>query len=48
MVRLLTLGLIGSDGGLSTLCHCCGFATQQRVLKTFPAPGYLHSKDGVV
>ena len=48
MVRLLTLGLIGRDGGLSTLCHCCGFATQQRVLKTFPAPGYLHSKDGVV
>ena len=26
---------IGRDGGLSTLCHSCGFAFQQRVLKTF-------------
>ena len=33
---------------LSTLCHSCGFACQQRVLKTFPGPGYLHSEDGVV
>ena len=30
------------------LCHSCGFACQQRVLKTFPGPGYLRSKDGVV
>ena len=44
----LALGLIGRDGGLSTLCHSCGFACQQRVLKTFPGPGYLHSEDGVV
>ena len=44
----LALGLIGRDGGLSTLCHSCGFACQQRVLKTFPGPGYLRSKDGVV
>ena len=44
----LALGLIGRDGGLSTLCHSCGFACQQRVLKTFPSPGYLHSEDGVV
>ena len=36
------------DGGLSTLCHSCGFACQQGVLKTFPAPGYLRSEDGVV
>ena len=36
----LTLGLIGRDGGLSTLC--------QRVLKTFLGPGYLHSENGVV
>ena len=35
-------------GGLSTLCHGCGFASQQRVLKTFPSPGYLRSEDGVV
>ena len=37
----LAFGLIGRDGGLSTLCHSCGFACQQRVLKTFPGPGYL-------
>ena len=44
----LALGLVGRDGALSTLCHSCGFACPQRVLKTFPGPGYLHSKDGVV
>ena len=44
----LGLGLIGRDGGLSTLCHSCGFACQQRVLKTFLGPGYLHSEDGLV
>ena len=44
----LALGLIGRDGGLSTLCHSCGFACQQRVLKTFPVPDYLRSEDGVV
>ena len=44
----LTLRLIGRDGGLSTLCHSCGFACQQRVLQKFPGPGYLRSKDGVV
>ena len=44
----LTLGLIGRDGGLSTLYHSCGYACQQRVLKTFPGPGYLHSEDGGV
>ena len=44
----LTLGLIGRDGGLSTLRYSCGFACQQRVLKTFPGPGYLRSKNGVV
>ena len=44
----LALGLIGRDGGLSTLCHSCGFACQQRVLKTFPDPGYLYSEDWVV
>ena len=31
-----------------TLVHGCGFTCQQRVLKTFPGPGYLHSEDGVV
>ena len=40
--------LIGRDRGLSTLCHSCGFACQQRVLKTFPGPRYLRSKDCVV
>ena len=44
----LALELIGRDGGLSTLCHSCGFACQQRVLKTFPGPGYLRSEDGVI
>ena len=45
---LLTLGLIGGDGGLGTLCHTCGFACHQWVLKTFPGFGYLRSEDGVV
>ena len=36
------------DDGLSTLCHSCGFDYQQRVVKTFPGPGYLRSEDGVV
>ena len=44
----LSLGLIGRDGGLSTLCHSCGFPCQQRVLKTFPDPVYLNFKDEVV
>ena len=43
-----SLSLIRMDGGLSTLCHSCGFACQQRVLETFPGPGYLRSEDGVV
>ena len=45
---LLALGLIVEDGGLSTLCHSFAFARHQRVLKTVPACGYLHSEDGVV
>ena len=44
----LTLGLIERDDGLSALCHICGFAFQQRVLKTFPGPGCLRSEDGLV
>ena len=44
----LALGLIGRDGGLSALCHSCGFACQQRVLKTFLGPNYLCSNDVVV
>ena len=44
----LALGLIGSDGGLNNLCHSRGFACKQRVLKTFPGSGSLHSDDGVV
>ena len=39
---------IGRDRGLSTLCHSCGFSCQQRVLKTFPGPGFLRSEDGIV
>ena len=44
----LAFGLIVRHGGLRTLCHSCRLACQQRVLETFPGPGYLHSKDGVV
>ena len=44
----LALGFIGRDGGLSTLCHSCGFACQQWVLKTFAGAGYLRSDDEVV
>ena len=39
---------IGRDGDLSTLCHNCGFACQQSVLKAFPDPDFLHSEDGIV
>ena len=39
---------MGRDGGLSTLCHGCGFACQQSVLKTFSDPGYIRSEDPVV
>ena len=31
-----------------SIYHSHGFACQQRVLKTFPGPGYLHFEDGVV
>ena len=44
----LALGLVGRGGGFSTLCHSCGFACRQRVLKTFHEPGCLRSEDGVV
>ena len=44
----LALGLIVRDGGLSTLCHSCGLACQQKVLETFPGFGYLHYENGVV
>ena len=44
----LSLGLIGRDGGLRTAFYGCGFSCQQRVLKTFPVPGYLGSNDRVV
>ena len=40
--------LIGKDGGLSTLCHSCGFDYQKRVLKTFVGLGYLYSENRVV
>ena len=34
----LVLVLIGRNGGLGTLCHSCGFACRERMLKTFPGP----------
>ena len=50
LLRLNPFGLrVDREGWcLSTLCHSCGFACQQRVIKTFPGPGCLHSEDGVV
>ena len=33
---------------MRTLCHSCEFASQPRVLKTFPDPGCLCSEDRVV
>ena len=47
----LTLGLIGGMVNWALLCHSCGFACQQRVLKTFPCPSatrYLRSEYGIV
>ena len=41
----LSLEFRGRDGGLSTLCHKCGFACQQKMLKTLPDLGYLRFKD---
>ena len=38
----------GRDSDLSTLFHSWRFACQQRLLKIFPGPGYLFSKDRVV
>ena len=35
------------DECLSTLRHGCGFACQQKVLKTFPGPGCLRSVKGM-
>ena len=43
----LALWLIEMDGGSSTLSHICRFTCQQRLLKAFPNPAYLPSKDGV-
>ena len=43
-----TLALIGRDGSVSTLCHSCGFPCQQKLLNTFPGPGYLRYVHGVV
>ena len=44
----LVLRLILRDGGLSTLCHTCEFACQQRVLKTFSCSGCFCCEDWVV
>ena len=42
----LTLGLIRRDGGLSTLCRSCGFACQQRELKTYVSWPWLSPLQG--
>ena len=43
----LTLVLVVTDGGSSTLCHSCGFDDHQTVPEMFPDPAYILSKDGV-
>ena len=44
----VSLMLIERDGGLSTLCHNCGFDYKDKVVKTFPGLDYVCCKDGVV
>ena len=44
----LSLGLIRKDGGLTAPCHSSRFSWWEKVLKTFPGPGYLCSEDEVV
>ena len=39
--------IAGRTGGLSSLCHSCGFARQQRLLETFSGYGYFRCKDEV-
>ena len=43
----LTLRLIDRNDSLNFLCHGCGFACQQGVLKTFPFSVYLYFEDAV-
>ena len=47
-VQSQCLAVIEMDGGLNPLCHSCRFVCHQKVLKTFPGPGYLGSEDVVV
>ena len=44
----LAFKLIWRNGSQSILCHSCGFACQQRILKFFSASGYLRCKQGVI
>ena len=46
--QLQCLMVIGRDGGSSTLCHRCEFACQQRVLRTFPCPGFYAPVMGII
>ena len=39
--------MIGRNSGLSTLCHNCRFACQQKVLKMFPGPGFTQIWDSL-
>ena len=47
-VQSLCLMMIRRDGGLNTLCHICGFASEKRVQKTFAGPSNLRSEAGIV
>ena len=42
-----SLMMIGRNSGLSTLCHNCRFACQQKVLKMFPGPGFTQIWDSL-
>ena len=44
----VSLMLIERDGGVSTLCHNCGFDYKEKVLKMFPGLDYVRCKDRVV
>lgn len=45
-MQYICLMVIERDGGLSTLCHSCRVAYQQRLLKTFSDHYSLPTKEG--
>ena len=47
-LNLFGIGVDREGWWFSTLCHSCGLAFWQSVLKALPASGYLHFEDRVV